>query len=68
MNEFTGQTDAGPSVNYELTLSSEQAEQGVTKLLMRNGKKLQVTVPAGVLTGERRQAYQCAANDGRAAR
>ena len=51
MNEFTGQTDTGLSVNYELTLSAEQAVQGVTKLLMRKGKKLQVAVPAGVSTG-----------------
>src|SRR5271157_653642 len=51
MNEFTGQTDTGPSVNYELTLAPEQAVQGTTKLLMRKGKKLQVTVPAGVSTG-----------------
>ena len=38
-------------VNYELTLSDEEAGQGVVKVLPRNGKRLQVTVPAGVVTG-----------------
>ncbi len=38
-------------VNYELALSEDEAGQGVVRVLPRNGKRLQVTVPAGVVTG-----------------
>jgi thioredoxin 1 len=36
---------------YELTLNIEEARQGVTKILTRNGKRLEVVVPPGVFTG-----------------
>ncbi len=38
-------------VTYELTLTAEEARQGTTKMLPRNNKRLQVNIPAGVITG-----------------
>jgi len=40
------------AVTYELTLSQEEAEMGVTRVLVRNDKRLQVKVPSGTRTGE----------------
>ena len=40
-----------PSVHCELTVSTEEARTGTTKTLTRNGKNLQVSVPAGVTSG-----------------
>lgn len=39
------------SVRYEITISQEQAVQGLEKDLVRKGKKLRVKIPAGVKTG-----------------
>jgi DnaJ-class molecular chaperone len=39
------------AARYELALSMEEAQQGVTKILTRNGKKVQVVVPPGVSGG-----------------
>ena len=36
------------SVNYEITLTNEQATKGIDKELVRKGKKLRVKIPAGV--------------------
>jgi curved DNA-binding protein len=36
---------------YELTITQEEATQGVKKLLTRKGKKLTVKIPPGVKTG-----------------
>ena len=45
-------TEGSPSnVKYELSLTPEEAGQGVTRVLPRNGKRLQVNIPAGVVTG-----------------
>jgi DnaJ-class molecular chaperone len=38
--------------DYELTISQKEASQGVKKILMRKGKKLEVTIPAGIKTGK----------------
>ncbi|MCJ7791245.1 MAG: hypothetical protein MUP49_02355 [Dehalococcoidia bacterium] len=38
--------------DYELTISQEEASQGVKKILKRKGKKLEVKIPAGVKTGK----------------
>jgi len=38
-------------VNYELDLTEEEAERGTSRVLPRNGKRLQVTIPAGMKTG-----------------
>jgi len=39
-------------VNYELTISSDDAERGTTRILSRNGKKLEVKLPAGITSGK----------------
>ena len=41
----------GP-VTYELTLSHAEAQTGVTRMLPRNGKRLQVKVPSGTQSGQ----------------
>ena len=40
-------------VRYEVTISGEQASQGLEKDLVRKGKKLRVKIPAGVKTGNK---------------
>lgn len=40
-------------VRYEITISGEQAAQGLEKDLVRKGKKLRVKIPAGVKTGSK---------------
>ena len=39
------------TVKYELTLSEEEARQGAVRILPRNGKRLEVVVPPGVING-----------------
>jgi thioredoxin 1 len=39
------------TVQYELSITEQEAASGVLKLLPRNGKRLQVSVPAGVRDG-----------------
>ena len=39
-------------VNYELTISSDDAGRGATRILSRNGKKLEVKLPAGITSGK----------------
>lgn len=39
------------NARYELPLTSEEATKGTTRTLVRNGKKLEVTVPAGSVEG-----------------
>jgi thioredoxin 1 len=51
MNETTGQFSETTTVRYELTLTTEESQKGVTKVLTRKGKKLEVRVPPGVNTG-----------------
>ncbi len=50
---FGGRPPEEPSktVRYELTVTAEEAEKGTRKRLTRNGRRLEVTVPAGVKTG-----------------
>ena len=38
-------------IRYEITLTGEQAAQGMEKDLSRGGKTLRVKIPAGVQTG-----------------
>jgi len=40
-------------VRYEITITGEQAAQGVEKDLVRKGKRLRVKIPAGVKNGTR---------------
>jgi thioredoxin 1 len=51
MSEQSGQSGTVPIVRYELTITPEEALQGITRLLPRNSKRLQVKIPAGVSTG-----------------
>ena len=51
MSEFAESTNNAPSVTYELAITRAEAQKGAEKLLMRNGKRLQVTIPAGVSSG-----------------
>jgi thioredoxin 1 len=51
MSETTGPAGAAVSVSYELTITQEEASQGTSKLLSRNNKRLQIKIPAGVITG-----------------
>jgi len=39
------------TVRYELALTAEEAEKGTRKRLTRNGRRLEVKVPAGVRDG-----------------
>ena len=39
------------NVNYEITITSEQAARGMEKDLKRKGKKLRVKIPAGITNG-----------------
>jgi thioredoxin 1 len=39
------------AITYELALTAEEAQKGTIKLLSRNNKRLQVNIPAGVVTG-----------------
>jgi DnaJ-class molecular chaperone len=41
------------NVNYEITVTKEQAAKGIEKDLKRKGKKLRVKIPAGVKTGSK---------------
>jgi thioredoxin 1 len=50
MNEEMNQS-AGAVVRYEMLLSEAEAAGGVTRILSRNGKRLEVRVPAGVAEG-----------------
>jgi curved DNA-binding protein len=40
-------------VNYEITITEEQAKRGMEKDLVRSGRKLRVRIPAGVESGTR---------------
>ncbi|MDO9334425.1 MAG: DnaJ C-terminal domain-containing protein [Dehalococcoidales bacterium] len=41
------------AVNYEITITGEQAEKGMEKDLVRKGKRLRVKIPAGIKSGAR---------------
>jgi DnaJ-class molecular chaperone len=47
------QRPASHSVNYEITISREQAIKGMEKDLTRNGKRLRVKIPARIKSGTR---------------
>jgi len=51
MNESFEQSQAGNSVRYELAITAEEARLGTKKVLSRQGKKLEVNIPAGVVSG-----------------
>lgn len=51
LDEIVGQARRPQEVRYELAVSQKEASRGVTKILKRKGKKLEVKIPAGVKTG-----------------
>jgi curved DNA-binding protein len=52
-------------VRYEITISREQAEQGLAKGLVQKGKKLRAKIPAGFNTGRKiRLRNACQLTDG----
>ena len=55
LEEIFGRTQypSRQDVRYEITLSKEQAAQGLEKDLARKGKKLRVKIPAGVKPGSK---------------
>jgi thioredoxin 1 len=54
LEEVFNKTQRSRSRNtrYEITISKEDATQGLEKDLVRNGKKLRVKIPAGIRTGK----------------
>ena len=51
MNESSVQSQAFTPVRYEIAITAEEARLGTKKILSRQGKKLEVNIPAGVKTG-----------------
>jgi curved DNA-binding protein len=51
LDELFGQVRKPRAARYELTISRQEALQGVKKILNRKGKKLEVRIPAGVKSG-----------------
>jgi hypothetical protein len=51
MSESPDQSRAASPARYELALSVGEAKLGTTKILSRQGKKLEVSIAAGVATG-----------------
>jgi thioredoxin 1 len=48
----SGEAAGTDTVRYEITLTAEQAQQGTSKVLSRNNKRLAVNIPPGVVTGK----------------
>lgn len=51
MNESFDQNRASTPVRYEITITAEEARLGTRKILSRQGKNLEVSIPAGVVKG-----------------
>ena len=51
MSESSKPRQAFNSVSYEISITAEEARLGTKKVLSRQGKKLEVNIPAGVKTG-----------------
>jgi thioredoxin 1 len=49
--EFREQSQTGGTVTYVLAISESEAAEGKTRILTRNGRRLEVKVPAGVRDG-----------------
>ncbi|MDM7998869.1 MAG: DnaJ domain-containing protein [Dehalococcoidia bacterium] len=55
----------GRDVRYELTITKAEAKKGTKKILVRKGKRLEVTVPPGVKSGNvLRLGNACQVTDG----
>jgi thioredoxin 1 len=51
MRESFDKSRASTPVRYEIAITKEEARLGTRKILSRQGKKLEVNIPAGVKTG-----------------
>ena len=51
MNESLDQSQKVDSARYELAIAAEEARLGTKKILQRQDKRLEVSIPAGVVTG-----------------
>ena len=51
MVESFNQSQTGSSVRYVLAVEAEEARLGTKKILSRQGKRLEVNIPEGVVTG-----------------
>jgi thioredoxin 1 len=51
MSESFDRSQASAPVHYEMAITARQARLGTKKILSRQGKKLEVSIPAGVETG-----------------
>jgi thioredoxin 1 len=51
MNQSFGQSQTGNLVHYEILITAEEARVGARKTLSRQGTRLEVNIPAGVVTG-----------------
>ena len=49
---FEMRTASGGTVAYDLALAQDEATSGASRILSRNGKRLEVKVPAGTRTGQ----------------
>jgi len=51
MDEPTDTNQAVNPIRYELAITAEEARLGTKKILSRRGKRLEVSIPAGVIAG-----------------
>ena len=51
MSESSEQSQAFTHVRYEIAITAEEARMGAKKILSRQGKKLEVSIPPGVKMG-----------------
>jgi len=51
MSEFFDKSQASTPTRYEISIAKEEARLGTKKILSRQGKKLEVDIPAGVKAG-----------------
>jgi thioredoxin 1 len=51
MSSNNNSPNQNKTIQYELSLSENEARNGVEKILFRNGRRLQVKIPAGLVTG-----------------
>ena len=53
MDEPVDTNQAVNLIRYELAITAEEARLGAKKILSRHGKRLEVNIPAGVVTGSK---------------
>jgi curved DNA-binding protein len=51
LEQIFGQAQKPASVRYELSITPKESKRGTTKILSRNGKRLEVKIPGKVKTG-----------------